>query len=134
MKKWNFVLVIIFSVILFGILGGVGYYNQKTPDYTPSVEKYIADTDKLKKICNRFLIESNPADMRKDALSLQLSRSINCKEYNGECKAFYAFLTEAMRVSENGLLVSDWQLILRKKYETVMYLIEDGKIKLRNLR
>jgi hypothetical protein len=132
--KWQLVLFLSIAIILLGILGGIGYYNQKSPDHTPTLEQYTTDTDNLKKICDRFLVESDAASMHKSALSLQLSRSINCKEFNGECKAFYEFLTVAMHVSENDQLVSDWLLVLRKKYENVMYLIEDGKNKLRNQR
>lgn len=132
--KWSIALFISFSVALLAILGGIGYYSQKTSIYKPTLEQYTADTDNLKKICDGFLIEGDAANMHKTALSLQLSRSINCKEYNGECKAFYEFLTSAMNSSDGGRFVSDLQLVLREKYEKMLFLIEDGKNKLRNDR
>ena len=129
--KWSYTLHIAGAVAVLAILGAIGYYSQKTELYKPTLEKYIADTDRLKAICDNLLSESDAAEMNRSTLQLQLSKAVRCNEFNGECRAFFDFLNEASNVSSNNQFLSGYQLLLRKKYEYLIHAIEDGKMKLK---
>lgn len=129
--KWNFTIFITGSIAILVVLGAIGFFTQKNDFYKPTLEKYTADTDRLKEICQKLLEESDPAEMNRVAMSLQLSKAVSCNEYNGECRAYFDFLAEALKVSSNNQFMSGHLLILRDKYENLIRAIEDGKIKLK---
>ena len=114
------------------IIGAITTYSVKDESYHPTLDQYTTSTDVLKEICENFLNEQNADKMNYSAIRLQVSKSIRCDEFNGECKAFHEFLREAVDVSANNQLVGDAVMRLRKKYENVLRAIEGGKMKLKN--
>ncbi|MGZ3690488.1 MAG: hypothetical protein ACXVAX_03230 [Pseudobdellovibrio sp.] len=129
--KWSFSLFISISVAVLVLLGVLGYFSEKTNLYKPSLEQYTSDTDHLKEVCNQFLAEHDPAAMNKRAMTYQMSKSISCTEYNGECKAFHDFLSSAVYVSSDNKFSEGAELTFRGKYEDLIHAIEDGKMKLK---
>ena len=128
--KWNFGFFLSISIGLLCILGLIAFNTEKTSVYVPTLQKYTADTDRIKTICEELLNERNPTEMNRAAMSRQLSKSLRCDDYNGECPAFFDFLTEAVRVSSDNQFESGYELLLRKKYENVIHAFENGKLKL----
>lgn len=130
--KRSSILFLLISVVLLSLLGYIGYYSQKNDYYTPTLEEYSKSTDRIRSICDEFLAESDPAAMNKRATALQLSKSFSCVDYNGECKAFYAFLNSAASISKDNRFANSAILTLREKYEELIGAIENGKLKLKN--
>jgi hypothetical protein len=130
--KRSFILFFLISVVLLGLLGYIGYHSQNNEFYTPTLEDYTQSTDRLRTIGDEFLAETDPAAMNKRATALQLSKSFSCIDYNGECKAFYAFLNSAASVSKDSRFANSAILTLRDKYEELTLAIENGKLKLKN--
>ena len=55
---------------------------------------------------------------------------MSCVDYNGECSAFSDFLTEAIELSSDNKFAPAAQFKLKKKYDELLKVIEDGKAKL----
>ncbi|MBY0451859.1 MAG: hypothetical protein K2P92_02410 [Bdellovibrionaceae bacterium] len=119
----RFVLIILFTLSLLSC--------EKDDGYAPTLEKYTTDTELLKNVSLKFFDERDPVALHKAALGLQLTRAMNCMEYNGECAGFSDFLSEAINLSQDGHFAPAEQFKLRKKYDELVVIIEEGKEKLK---
>lgn len=116
------------SFILFLMLATASCYDEN--NYSPSIEKYTADTELIRKVSEKFLNEHSAEALHRTATALQLSRAVSCENYNGECEAFSDFLSEAIKLSENNKFEAGSQMKLRKKYDELVVIIEEGKKKI----
>ncbi|MGZ3691614.1 MAG: hypothetical protein ACXVAX_08925, partial [Pseudobdellovibrio sp.] len=81
-------------------------------------------------VCLKFLNERNAERLHNAALAIQLSHSVSCTNYNGQCEAFSDFLTEAINLTADNKFAAFSQFKLRKKYDELKIVIEEGKKKL----
>lgn len=98
--------------------------------YSPSLEKYSEDASLIINVAKKFSEERDPVVLRRVVLAMQATRTMNCIDYNGECKLYNEFEVLALNLSQSGTFAQGAQAKLRDKLDEIIKAVNEGKKKL----
>ena len=83
------------------------------------------------KISGKLASENNGQRLHKVAVATQTSRIINCMDFNGECNQYLAFLSAAVRHSQDGELTDLESSDLEERVVQLKSAIVEGRAKIK---
>jgi hypothetical protein len=96
----------------------------------PDLDNYVSDSRLMSKMCSKFAEEREAKKLHEVVVAVQLAQPISCVDYYGECNAYNAFLAQAVRVSEDGVLSDDERRELRSRARELDEIVKEGKRKM----